>query len=103
MFDRRQIPNLLTCARIVAGIAVFALMAGLAGGGPRGLADWAFVLFALGSVTDFFDGWLARRWGGHLRLGNGARSHRRQDRGDGGGAGPWCWRGPGRRWRSRAS
>ena len=62
MFDRRQIPNLLTCARIAFGIAVFALMAALAAGGARALADWAFVLFAAGALTDFFDGWLARRW-----------------------------------------
>ncbi|WP_174300179.1 CDP-diacylglycerol--glycerol-3-phosphate 3-phosphatidyltransferase [Caulobacter sp. S45] len=62
MFDRRQIPNLLTLSRIACGMAVFALMAALAGGGARGLADWAFALFALGAVTDFFDGWLARRW-----------------------------------------
>ena len=62
MPNRRQIPNLLTLARIVSGAAVFVLMAALAGGGPRGLADWAFVLFALGAITDFFDGWLARRW-----------------------------------------
>ncbi len=62
MFDRRQIPNLLTLFRIACGVAVFALMAGLAGGGARGLADWASLLFALGAITDFFDGWLARRW-----------------------------------------
>ncbi len=62
MPDRRQIPNLLTLFRIACGVAVFALMAVLANGGARGLADWAFILFALGAVTDFFDGWLARRW-----------------------------------------
>ncbi len=62
MFDRRQIPNLLTLFRIACGVAVFVLMAALAGGGPRGLADWASALFALGAITDFFDGWLARRW-----------------------------------------
>ena len=62
MIDRRQIPNLLTLARIAFGVAVFVLMAALAGGGSRALADWAFVLFAVGALTDFFDGWLARRW-----------------------------------------
>ena len=62
MISRRQIPNLLTVARIGLGAVVFALMAGLAAGGGRTLADWAFVLFAAGSLTDFLDGWLARRW-----------------------------------------
>ena len=59
---RQQIPNLLTVSRIALGAAVFALMAGLASGGGRSLADGAFLLFAAGSLTDFFDGWLARRW-----------------------------------------
>ena len=62
MLNRSQIPNLLTSARIAAGAAVFVLMAALAGGGSRVLAGWAFVLFAAGALTDFFDGWLARRW-----------------------------------------
>ena len=62
MIARRQIPNLLTVARIAAGIGVFALMAALTAGGGRGLAAWAFLLFAVGALTDFFDGWLARRW-----------------------------------------
>lgn len=62
MIARRQIPNLLTLARIGAGLVVFALLAGVAGGGSRSLAVWASVVFALGAITDFFDGWLARRW-----------------------------------------
>jgi CDP-diacylglycerol--glycerol-3-phosphate 3-phosphatidyltransferase len=63
MIARRQIPNLLTLARIAAAMGVFALMCGLAAGGGRALALFAFVLFVAGALTDFFDGWLARRWG----------------------------------------
>ncbi len=62
MIERRNIPNLLTLARIGAGGVVFALLAGLAAGGVRSLAVWAFAVFAAGSITDFFDGWLARKW-----------------------------------------
>ncbi len=62
MLTRRDVPNLLTVSRIAAAAAVFALMAALAAGGGRSLADGAFVLFAAGALTDFFDGWLARRW-----------------------------------------
>ena len=62
MTARRHIPNLLTALRIMAGILVFALMAMLAAGGSRGLALCAFVLFTVGALTDFLDGWLARRW-----------------------------------------
>jgi CDP-diacylglycerol--glycerol-3-phosphate 3-phosphatidyltransferase len=72
MIARRSIPNLLTGARIVGALAVFALMAGVAGGAGRPLATVAFVVFALSALTDFFDGWLARRlnvtsaWGAAL-------------------------------------
>ena len=62
MISRRHIPNLLTVGRIATGVLVFALMAALAAGGRRELATAAFVLFSLGALTDFFDGWLARRW-----------------------------------------
>ena len=54
------IPNLLTGFRVLAApfvALVFALFEG-----P--LAGWiAFVLFVLAALTDFVDGWAARRWG----------------------------------------
>lgn len=49
------IPNLLTTARALAVLPIVALM----------LAElWmaAFVLFVAAALTDFLDGWLARRW-----------------------------------------
>ena len=52
------IPNILTMARIVAApcvALVFVLF-------ERPLADWlAFWLFVGAAVTDFFDGWIARK------------------------------------------
>ena len=51
------LPNLLTVSRILAAPLVGAMVAL---GGP----DWgaaAFVLFAAAALTDFLDGWLARR------------------------------------------
>jgi cardiolipin synthase (CMP-forming) len=67
MIDRRRLPNLLTAGRIVLGALVFALLAAgrtqAASGAGRGWALLAFALFVAAALTDFFDGWLARRWG----------------------------------------
>jgi len=66
-----HIPNLLTVLRLVLSLAMFfALVAigyGLsgAGAGPAHgvlLARFAFGALVVAAVTDFFDGWLARRW-----------------------------------------
>ena len=58
------LPNILTGGRLVLAVAVLVCLA-LAGGpgeGPRlELQSWAFVAFVVAAVTDFFDGWLARR------------------------------------------
>ncbi|MEL7463346.1 MAG: CDP-diacylglycerol--glycerol-3-phosphate 3-phosphatidyltransferase [Pseudomonadota bacterium] len=54
------LPNLLTIARVIAAPLVAVIFLIL----PRPGADLvAFVLFALAAVTDYLDGWLARKWG----------------------------------------
>ncbi|HWE46712.1 MAG TPA: CDP-diacylglycerol--glycerol-3-phosphate 3-phosphatidyltransferase [Caulobacteraceae bacterium] len=76
------LPNVLTWIRIIAGVAVFALLAAAAGGfAPVGDIDpdqqflyekIAVIVFLVGAVTDFFDGFLARKlhaetaWGATL-------------------------------------
>ena len=60
-----QIPNLLTLARIAA---IPILVALIAWGTPHARL-LAVALFVLASVTDFFDGWLARRLNVQSRFG----------------------------------
>ncbi|HEY3812557.1 MAG TPA: CDP-diacylglycerol--glycerol-3-phosphate 3-phosphatidyltransferase [Caulobacteraceae bacterium] len=77
------LPNILTWIRILAGIAVFALLAGAVGGflpvaddlpteTQTLLEKLAVIVFLVGAVTDFFDGFLARKlhaetaWGATL-------------------------------------
>ena len=57
--DAKNLPNLLTVARIVM-IPVVLIF--LARGGPRD-CFWAAAVYSLAAITDFFDGWLARRQG----------------------------------------
>jgi len=68
----KHIPNYLTAARILAGVLMFLFLAAAAGGVPFvsesltpdtqfDLERWALVLFVIACVTDFFDGWLARK------------------------------------------
>ena len=52
------LPNLLTMARIVAVVPLVACIGG-------GLWTAAFGVFAAAALTDFLDGWIARRW--HLQ------------------------------------
>lgn len=62
---RLSIPNLLTYGRIIAVPAVVACF--FIGGM---LGHWlAFVLFVSASITDFFDGYLARAWSQQSALG----------------------------------
>ncbi len=55
-----NLPNQLTAARFVLGIVLFALIE------VRGLWLWCLVVFALAAVTDWLDGYLARK----LQLGS---------------------------------
>ncbi len=72
----RDLPNLLTGARLVLSALVYA---GLAGAwflaAPDGRAPWVWptlAVFVAAAVTDYFDGWLARKldaasaWGAML-------------------------------------
>ncbi|QIE57154.1 CDP-diacylglycerol--glycerol-3-phosphate 3-phosphatidyltransferase [Pikeienuella piscinae] len=57
---RLTIPNTLTIGRVVAAPLVAFVFLVLA----RPLADIvAFLLFTIAGLSDFLDGWLARRWG----------------------------------------
>ncbi len=59
------LPNILTYGRIVAVPVVAGL---LLWGGDR--ARWiCLAIYILAAITDFFDGWLARRWHLHSSLG----------------------------------
>jgi cardiolipin synthase len=67
---KQHIPNALTIARIVLCFVTFVALAlltsstrGVAVGfAPRPLMLTAFVSFAVAAITDFFDGYLARKW-----------------------------------------
>ena len=67
------IPNILTGLRLVAGVVMFLMLAGAMGGVPIlsaylspddqfALYKAAFVFFVVASITDWIDGFLARRW-----------------------------------------
>lgn len=68
----KGVPNALTLARIALSVLVFFLLADAAGAlpGQIGAPDRdtqttlliiGFVLFAIAAITDYFDGWLARK------------------------------------------
>lgn len=68
----KALPNLLTTVRILMGLAVFGCLAGAAGALPLvsglltgdvqfALLRWALILYVVASLTDFVDGWAARR------------------------------------------
>ncbi len=68
----KALPNLLTGGRLVLALFMFLALAAAAGAVP-GLSDhltgetqfrlerWAIYAFVVAAVTDFFDGWLARK------------------------------------------
>ena len=68
----KHLPNILTAGRLVLTLFMFLALAAAAGGFPWvsdqltpeaqfALQRWAFWAFVVAAVTDFFDGWLARR------------------------------------------
>ena len=68
----KSIPNILTFVRLLAGVMMFLFLAAAAGGVPFiserltpdsqfALERWSLIAFVLASITDFFDGWLARK------------------------------------------
>ncbi|MBF7095223.1 CDP-diacylglycerol--glycerol-3-phosphate 3-phosphatidyltransferase [Streptococcus sp. HF-1907] len=59
MFKKENIPNLLTVARIIL-IPVFLIMTSISASLPWHIA--AAVVFAVASITDYLDGYLARKW-----------------------------------------
>ena len=60
------IPNILTIGRLIAAPCVALVFVAF----ERPLADWlAFCIFVGAAATDFFDGWLARKWGQVSELG----------------------------------
>lgn len=74
------IPNILTAARLVAGVIMFLMLAGAMGGVPMlsaylspadqfALQRTALVIFVVAASTDWIDGWLARRWHAESRWG----------------------------------
>jgi len=56
---RLNLPNLLTLGRV----AVIPLLVVIMLYDSREAGFWAAALFAAAAVTDFIDGWLARKWG----------------------------------------
>src|ERR1700751_613374 len=68
----QTLPNILTSMRLVLALFMFVALAAAAGAVP-GLSDhlepqvqfllqrWAVYAFVIAAVTDFFDGWLARK------------------------------------------
>jgi CDP-diacylglycerol--glycerol-3-phosphate 3-phosphatidyltransferase len=60
---KAQIPNILTGLRLVLCLVMFAAFAVMASRGFRpDLLTLALVTFVVAAVTDFFDGYLARKW-----------------------------------------
>jgi CDP-diacylglycerol--glycerol-3-phosphate 3-phosphatidyltransferase len=66
----KALPNLLTSLRLALALFVFFALATAAGDMPGlevgggaifALDRWAVIAFVLAAITDFFDGWLARR------------------------------------------
>lgn len=70
----KSLPNILTGSRLVLALFMFVALAASSGSVPYfanrlepemqfGLQRWAVYAFVIAAVTDFFDGWLARKIG----------------------------------------
>lgn len=57
-----NVPNLITMGRLVVTIACFVLLGLARHDAPAAQVWWVFGLFLFAAITDFVDGWLARRW-----------------------------------------
>jgi CDP-diacylglycerol--glycerol-3-phosphate 3-phosphatidyltransferase len=68
----KSLPNMLTASRLVMALFMFVALATASGAVPYfsdrlepelqfSLQRWAFIAFVIAAVTDFFDGWLARK------------------------------------------
>jgi len=60
----KALPNILTIGRLVLTLVVLACLAAAGGAADAlktELQGWAFLAFVVAAVTDFFDGWLARK------------------------------------------
>ncbi len=68
----QALPNILTSMRLVLALFMFVALAAAAGAVPYlsnnlepqqqfALERWAVIAFVVAAVTDFFDGWLARK------------------------------------------
>ncbi len=59
----KSLPNILSVGRILLTLLMFAALLAVGGGaeGAKGLRTFAFWAFVIAAVTDFFDGWLARK------------------------------------------
>ncbi len=77
---RNSIPNVFTGVRLFGGVVMFLMLVAAAGGAPFvseylspeqqfALYQWAFVIFAVSALTDWIDGFLARRWNAVSRWG----------------------------------
>src|SRR5258706_14858548 len=63
----RQVPNALTASRLVLAVAFFIMLSfyqykGRGDSPDRWLLHWAFLTYSVALVTDFLDGYLARKW-----------------------------------------
>src|SRR5690349_10842086 len=60
----RHVPNALTAGRLVLAVVFFVLLSFYQheGRGDPWLLNSAFIVYVIALVTDFLDGYLARRW-----------------------------------------